>query len=83
MRLDGWVRRASHRLRRRLGVPRISRRTALVILFVFIGLALLSATLLADFLATLGGYRVDQYEPKDFQREEYMERTMRPPTGRP
>jgi hypothetical protein len=70
----GARRRAERRLRRRLGLPVLSRRAALLVLLGFLGLAL-GATVLPDFLAALARYRVNQYEPKDFQREEHLEQS--------
>lgn len=75
------IRRARRRLRRVLGLPVLSRRAALLILLAFLGLAFLSVTVLSEFVVTLSGYRFQQYEPKDFQREELMERAAKPPRG--
>ncbi len=72
-------RRARRRIRRRLGLPALSRRTALLILFLFLGLAYVSVTLLADFFTRLGRYAPQYYEPKDFQREEVLETREKKP----
>ena len=78
----GRWRRAGRRIRRRLGLPVLSRRGALLILLGFLGLALV-ATILPDFLAGLARYRVNQYEPKDFQREEHLEQSSKGGKGSP
>ncbi|MBI3989055.1 MAG: hypothetical protein HY347_05505 [candidate division NC10 bacterium] len=67
------IRRFGRRLRRRLGLPPISRRTALVLLLLFIGLVFVAVAIVADFLIKTGRYGPKYYEPKDFQREEHLE----------
>lgn len=70
----GWrrsIRHAERRIRRRLGLPALSRGTALVLILIFLGLAYLSVTLFADFVMTLGQYAPQYYEPKDFAREDF------------
>ena len=64
-----WLMRRAHRIRRRLGLPALRRRTVLLILLVLAGLVYASVTLLADFFGTSGQYRPKYYEPKDFERE--------------
>lgn len=68
------------RLRRRLGVPRLSRRGRLWVAVVLLAL-LAGAALVGEFLVSTGRYRPQYYEPKDFSREEQVEREMktRPP----
>jgi hypothetical protein len=75
-------RRWSRRVRRSLGLPAVSRRAALWILLLFVGLAFLSVTVFSDFATTLSQYRFQHYEPKDFQREEHVEPTSKPPKER-
>jgi hypothetical protein len=70
----GTWRRTGRRLRKRLGLPVLSRRAALLVLLGFLGLAL-GATILPDLIAGFARYRVNQYEPKDFQREEHLEQS--------
>ncbi|MFN3476313.1 MAG: hypothetical protein ACK4Z6_01985 [Candidatus Methylomirabilales bacterium] len=67
-----WIRRFGRRFRRRLGLPALSRRTVLAILLLFIGLAFVAVAIVADFLTKTGRYGPHYYEPKDFQREEYL-----------
>jgi len=55
-----------------LGLPALSRRTALVLILLFIGLAFVAVAIVADFLLKTGRYGLQYYEPKDFQREEYL-----------
>jgi len=50
----------------------LSRRTALVLILFFIGLAFVAVTILADFVMRLGQYEPHYYEPKDLQREEHL-----------
>jgi len=78
----GALRRAGRRTRRKLGLPVLSRRVVVLLLLGFLGLAL-AATIVPDFIAGLGQYRANQYEPKDFQREEHVDQTSRAPKGRP
>ncbi len=73
MRWGFWIRRYGRRLRRRLGLPALSRRTALLILLFFLGLIWVAVTLMADFFMKTGRYGPRYYEPKDFQREEHIE----------
>jgi hypothetical protein len=54
---------------RRLGLPRVSGRSALLIFLLFVGLAYLSVTVLTEFFATLGRYTPQYYEPKDSARQ--------------
>lgn len=69
------------RVRHRLGLPRTKGTTAVIVLVVFLGLALVSATLLADFVAHMGLYAPRNYEPKDFERGDLVERSRpAPPT---
>lgn len=79
---QGTLRRAGRRIRRRLGLPVLSRRVVLLILLGFLGLALV-ATILPDFIARLAQYRVNQYEPKDFQREQHLEQSSKGGKGSP
>lgn len=69
---SGWrvqIRRQGRRMWRRLGLPRVSGRSALLIFLLFVGLAYLSVTVLTDFFATLGRYTPQYYEPKDSARQ--------------
>jgi hypothetical protein len=77
------IRRGSRRWRRALGLPAISRRATLWLLFTFLGLAFLTATFVVDFVAMLGQYRWRQYDPKDFQREDFLKRPAVPKGGSP
>lgn len=72
MKWGRWIRRFGRRLRRRLGLPALSRRTALLIFLIFISLVYVGVTLVADFFMKMGRYGPQSYEPKDFQREEYL-----------
>ncbi len=63
------MRRAVHRLRRRLGLPPLSGRSWLLAILVFVALVV-GATLLGELFTKFGGYGPRYYEPKDFQREE-------------
>lgn len=63
------ITRVGRRIRRRLGLPALRRRTALLILLIFVGVAYVSVTFLADFLTTLDRYAPRYYEPKDFERK--------------
>lgn len=60
-------------MRRRFGLPVVGRRTVLLIFLLFIGLAYVAVTILANFVMKLGQYEPHYYEPKDFQREEHLE----------
>lgn len=64
------------RLRRRLGVPRLSRRGWLWVAVAIIGL-ILAATALGELFLSAGRYGPQHYEPKDFSREEQVEREMK------
>lgn len=75
-------RRRWRRTRRRLGLPVLSRRGVALLVLGFLGLAL-AATIVPDFISSLARYRANQYEPKDFQREEHVEQAARPPRGVP
>ncbi len=75
-------RRTWRRIRRKLGLPVLSRRVVVLLLLGFLGLAL-AATIVPDFITGLAQYRATQYEPKDFQREEHVERASRAPKGPP
>lgn len=66
--------RRRRRLRRRLGLPAFRPRTWLLIIFIFLGAAYVSVTVLADFFVKLGEYSSQYYEPKDSPREEQGER---------
>jgi len=69
MRVWLWLMRRAHRIRRRLGLPALRRRTVLLILLVLAGLVYASVTVLADFFGRSSQYGPKYYEPKDFQRE--------------
>lgn len=74
------LRRAARHLRRWLGLPGLSRRTLVLVLLVFLGLAFVSVTLVADFVLKISGYAPWYYEPKDFEREE---QAAKPPGKQP
>ena len=76
----GKLRRSARHLRRWLGLPGLRRRTLVLILLVFLGLAFVSVTLVAEFVLKSTGYAPDFYEPKDFEREE---QTGKPPAKPP
>ncbi|MFQ5946010.1 MAG: hypothetical protein ACE5NC_07135 [Anaerolineae bacterium] len=66
--------RRARRLRRRLGLPALRRRTALLVLLAILGLALVSATVLGEFIMEMEQYAPQFYEPKDFEREVELQR---------
>lgn len=74
MRWRARLRHARRRFRRRLGLPRLSRRGALLILLAFVSLVFVSVTILANWATLMHAYAPRYYEPKDFQREELIER---------
>jgi nitrogen fixation-related uncharacterized protein len=57
------------RVRRRLGLPTLRGRAAIMIVLLVICLVLGSIAL-ATFLINAGKYRDDRYDPKDFERTE-------------
>jgi hypothetical protein len=63
----------ARRVRGWLGVPAVSSRTWLLVILLFLGLVL-GATVLTDFVLKFGQYAPWYYEPKDFQREEQLQR---------
>ena len=67
------LRRLTRRVRGWLGVPAVSSRTWLLVILLFLGLVL-GVTLLTDFVLKFGQYAPWYYEPKDFQREEQLQR---------
>lgn len=69
-----WIRRRARRLRRRLGLPALSRRAVLLILLAILGLAYVSATVLGDLIMKMGRHAPQSYEPKDFERELEVQR---------
>lgn len=76
------MRRAVRHLLRRLGLPPLSGRSWMVALVVFLALMVV-ATLIGDFLLKFGGYGPHYYEPKDFQREEQVQKeSAKPPAVR-
>jgi len=76
------LRRLTRRVRGWLGVPAVSSRTWLMVILLFLGLVL-GVTLLTDFVLKFGHYAPRDYEPKDFQREEQVQReSAKPPAVR-
>ena len=69
-----WIRRRARRVRRRLGLPALSCRAALLILLVLLCLAFVSVAVLGDLITKMGQYAPQFYEPKDFERELEMQR---------
>ena len=59
-------------LRRRLRLPRLSNRIYVLILALFLALAYIVGGPAYQFFAKLQSNLGSFYEPKDFQREEYM-----------
>ncbi|MFQ5848928.1 MAG: hypothetical protein ACE5IQ_14800 [Candidatus Methylomirabilales bacterium] len=69
-----WVRRQVRRLQTWLGLPTMSCRATLLVLLALIALAVVSVTLLGDFITKMGQYDPQYYEPKDYQRQIEVER---------
>lgn len=69
------IRRTGRQVRRRLGLPRFSARAWLLAILVLLALLYVGTTVMTDFLIRLGQYESPpHYEPKDFSREEVLEK---------
>lgn len=62
------------RLRRRLGLPVLSARAWLLVVLAILGLVYAGTAVIADFAVKLARYAPRYYEPKDFQRQDLIER---------
>ncbi len=71
--------RLGRRLRRWLGLPRLSVRAWLLAMLALLGLIYAGTAMLGDFIVELGSYGPYFYEPKDKQRQETLEKQ---PQGR-
>jgi hypothetical protein len=60
------------RLRQSLGLPRVSWQTYLAAVAVLLTLSWLTAVLFPYFLGNFFSYNPSYYEPKDFQRGDYL-----------
>ena len=67
------IRRAGRRMRRSLGLPALSLRAALLIILLFLALAYVSVTIVADFFTRQGQYAPRYYEPKESERQQMLE----------
>lgn len=76
------LRRLTRRLRGVVGLPPVSKRAWLMVVLLFLGLVV-AVVVLTDFALKSGRYAPQYYEPKDFQREEQVEReSAKPPVDR-
>ena len=66
--------RRGRRLRRWLGLPRLSTRAWLLAILALLGLIYAGSTVLGDLIVQLGSYGPSFYEPKDKQRQEMLEK---------
>lgn len=68
--MTGQLRKKGRRLRRRLGLPVLSRRAWLFVVLAFLGLVYVAVTVVGEFVVKTTQYAPELYELKDLRKED-------------